>query len=178
MIDILNACDTVLTEAGFLTDRKIEQSQNILLFESSLVLGFIFAYPDPNMLLARWTEDSSRMIFSSQFSLRRAGEKAWNTYLICLAAADSDLPQSAAMAAIEEDLRGTRKIVRSDVKDTDDVRSALLPLLPLQSSPRLDAVDIPAEIRERTTELPTRAVEAFLSKADESLVVQILEEAT
>jgi hypothetical protein len=32
------------------------------------------------------------------------------------------------------------------------------------------------EIRERTTELPRRVVDAFLSGAEESVVLQVLEE--
>ena len=177
MIDIIGTSSALLQETGFST-RRATADRDILLFENALVLGFLIAYPDPATLLGKWVEDSSRVISANQFSLRRAGEKAWNAYVILLAAADGDYAQATATAAIEEDLTGTRKIVRCGIKDTDDVRAALLPLLPLQSSPRLDAVDIPAEIRDRTTELPHRAIEAFLSGADESVVVQILEEAT
>ena len=45
-------------------------------------------------------------------------------------------------AEIEEDLTGTRKIARSGIRDSSDLRAALLPLLPLQSAPKLEAVDI------------------------------------
>jgi hypothetical protein len=82
----------------------------------------------------------------------------------------------AALAAIEEDLTGTRKIARSDIRDISDVEAALLPLLPLQSAPKLDAVDMVTEIRQRSTELTPRAVEAFLSGTDVSLVLQVIEE--
>ena len=177
MSDILGICDSLLVETSFST-RRVRYERDILLFENTLVLGFLIAYPDPDTLLANWVDDSSRAISTNQFSLRRAGEKAWNAYVILLATADSDYAQATATATIEEDLTGTRKIVRCGVKDSDDARAALLPLLPLQSSPRLDSVNIPAEIRERTTELPPRAIEAFLSAAEDSVVVQILEEAT
>lgn len=94
-----------------------------------------------------------------------------------VSAGKADYAQSVALGEIEEDLTGRRKIARADVVDIARLRAALLPLLPLQSAPKLEAVDIVSEIRERTTELPARAVEAFLSSAEESVVIQVLEEA-
>ena len=82
----------------------------------------------------------------------------------------------AALAAIEEDLTGTRKIARSGIKDVSDMEAALLPLLPLQSAPKLDAVDMVYEIRQRSTELSPRAVDAFVSGVEESVVLQVIEE--
>jgi len=108
--------------------------------------------------------------------LRRAGQKAWNAYCVFLAAGDNVYANLAALAAIEEDLAGTRKIARSNVRSVADLRAALLPLLPLQTAPKLEAVDMEVEIRQRTTELQPRAIAAFLSKADESVVIQVLEE--
>jgi hypothetical protein len=122
--------------------------------------------------------DADRVIGDNQFGLRRAGEKAWNAYIVLVAAGEETIAQSVALGAIEEDLAGTRKIARADIAATSDVRAALLPLLPLQSAPKLEAVDIVAEIRQRTTQLSPRALEAFFSKADESVVVQALEEGT
>lgn len=84
--------------------------------------------------------------------------------------------KTVSLGAIEEDLAGTRKIARAGVNDVANLHAAILPLLALQSAPRLDAVDITEEIRQRTTELPPRAVEAFLSSADEAVVIQVLEE--
>lgn len=88
----------------------------------------------------------------------------------------ADYSNSVALAAIEEDLSGTRKIARAGVRDITDLRSVLLPLLPLQSAPKLEAVDMQAEIRQRATELLPRVVDAFLSSADDGVVTQILEE--
>ena len=112
-----------------------------------------------------------------QLALRRAGPKAWNTYVVLLAKEDATESQLAALSAIEEDLTGTRKIARASIKDTSDLNAAMLPLLPLQSAPILDAVDMVMEIRQRATELPARAIEAFVSGADESVVLQVIEEA-
>jgi hypothetical protein len=176
MIDILAACSEVLSEAGFSTRKASIGDREMLAFEDATVLGFLFAYDDPNQLVKKWVSDADRAVASNQLGLRRAAEKAWNTYLVILTTGAADDAQSVALGAIEEDLTGTRKIVRAGIIDITDVRAALLPLLPVQSAPKLEAVDIVDEIRQRATELPARALEAFLSNADEAVVIQVLEE--
>jgi hypothetical protein len=123
-----------------------------------------------------WPRDTDGATTNYQFGLRRAGQKAWNTYVVLLASSEADYGASVGLSAIEEDLAGTRKIARAGIADIADLREALLPLLPLQSAPVLEPVDVLAEIRQRATELPARAVDAFLSTADDAVVIQILEE--
>lgn len=176
MIDIIASSLEILTSAGFTAGRISINNRDSILFEDATVLGFLLAYRDPSELALAWEADASCAISDYQLVLRRAGQKAWNAYIVLLATADGDYRQSAALAAIEEDLAGTRKIARMAIRDIADLRAALLPLLPLQAAPKLEAVDIQAEIRERATELPPRAVDAFLSTADESVVMQVLEE--
>jgi hypothetical protein len=134
------------------------------------------AYDTPSQLIELWTGDADRVIANYQFGLRRAGQKAWNTYLVLLASSATDFRASAVLSAIEEDLAGTRKVARANIADIADVRAALLPLLPLQSAPMLEPVDVASEIRQRTTELPPHAVDAFLSTANDAMVMQVLEE--
>jgi hypothetical protein len=176
MIDLIEESQRMLREVGCATVVFESDRYKALAFENLTVLGFIFAYESPLHLLQRWTADFNEAITKNQLGLRRAQAKAWNTYTIFLA---QDVPQyteMVALSAIEEDLRGTRKIARAGIKDGEDLRVALLPLLPIQNAPRLEAVDMKAEIRLRTTELPPRTVEAFLSDALETLIMQVLEE--
>jgi hypothetical protein len=117
------------------------------------------------------------LVAENQLGLRRAQSKAWNTYTVFLAVAKANYGQRVALSSIEEDLAGTRKLARAGISDSEDLRAALLPLLPIQNAPDLEAVDMSAEIKLRTTELPTRVVDAFLSpRAQETSVAQILEE--
>jgi hypothetical protein len=178
MTEIMGICESLLTAAGFATREAQGRSKSLLLFENDLVLGFLFVFADPDSLMKQWQDEVTAAISAHQFGLRKAGEKAWNTYVVLLAEKAGTEAQIALSTGIEEDLTGTRKIVRFGVSDPDEAGAALLPLLPLQNAPRLEAVDSSGEIRERTTELPARAIEAFLSKAEDSVVVQILEEAT
>jgi hypothetical protein len=175
-MDILSASADALARAGFGTTSVSVEGTSVLLFEDPTVLGFLLAFSDARDLITRSTPAADIVLKKYQFGLRRAGKKAWNAYLVLLAAASSHHAESAALSAIEEDLTGTRKIARAGISGVSDLEAALLPLLQLQSAPRLDAVDIVAEIRERTTTLPVRAVDAFLSHAEEAVVLQVLEE--
>ncbi|RYE44002.1 MAG: hypothetical protein EOP24_25920 [Hyphomicrobiales bacterium] len=177
-MEIFDATQRLLTRMGFTALRASVRGREVLIFEDDSVIGFVFSYLNAQSLIADWGNDSEAAVSAHQFALRRAGQKAWNTYVVLLASGDASYAEMAAISAIEEDLTGTRKIARADIKDISDVEAALLPLLPLQSAPKLDAVDMVLEIRQRATELPPRAVEAFLSGVEESVVLQVIEETT
>lgn len=175
-MEIIDATEGLLTGIGFTVLRSSVKGREVLIFEDDSVIGFVFSYSSAQSLIAGWGRDSEAAVSAHQLALRRAGQKAWNTYVVLLASGEASHAETAALAAIEEDLIGTRKIARSGMKDTSDVEAALLPLLPLQSAPRLDAVDMVLEIRQRATELPPRAVDAFVSGIEESVVLQVIEE--
>lgn len=176
MSEIIRSGAELLREAGYATEQVAINQREALVFEGDTVLGFLFAYETVVDLTKNWTADSDSAISAYQFGLRKSGMKAWNTYLVLLTHEFPDYARIVSLGAIEEDLGGTRKIVRAGIQDRADLGAALLPLRTLQSAPRLEAVDMKKEIRERTTELPQRAVDAFLSAADESIVLQVLEE--
>jgi hypothetical protein len=173
--DVLIICVQILEEAGFTTETATASRQSIV-FENDTVLGFVSIYEDTRALIRGWQTDLDRLVEAYQLALRRSGDKAWNAYAVMISAADANYSESVVLGAIEEDLVGVRKIARSGTKDVADLREALLPLLPLQNAPKLEAVDMGGEIRIRTTELPGRAVEAFLSDAEQGVVIQVLEE--
>lgn len=176
-MEIFNSTQELLNRIGFTAVRSSVKGSEVLIFEDDSVIGFVFSYPNVQSLIAGWESDSEAAVSAHQLALRRAGQKAWNTYVVLLASGEATYAEMAALAAIEENLTGTRKIARSDMRDISDVEAALLPLLPLQSAPKLDAVDMVLEIRQRATELPPRAVEAFVSGIEESVVLQVIEEA-
>jgi hypothetical protein len=175
MSDILSIATETLIGVGFSVERISINGRDALTFEDATVLGFLLVFSSPSELITRWNDDSRRAISDHQLGLRLAGQKAWNTYMVLLAAGQASFQEGVALSAIEEDLTGTRKIARAGIHDGADLQGALLALLPLQAAPKLEAVDIPSEIRQRATELP-HAVEAFLSNAEESVVLQALEQ--
>jgi hypothetical protein len=178
VIDIAAECHRLLGEAGITTSDLRGSGRRALAFEGGTVLGFALIYQNVDELRQQWRADSDSLIAAHQLALRRAQAKAWNTYLILLAHETASYAAQVALSAIEEDLTGTRKVARGGIVSADALRIALLPLLPIQNSPRLEAVDMRTEIQLRTTELPSRTVAAFLSTASVAVVAQTLEEAS
>ncbi len=176
MTDIIEMAKQQLVDNGYSARTTDDDDGPVLMFENNSVLGFVMCFPDAEILLDRWQATSQRILKSAQFALRRAERKAWNAYLVFLTPSPGDYGEKIMLGGIEEDLVGTRKIARAGIVDAAGVCSALLPLLAIRNAPRLDAVDMPAEIRLRTTELPSELVEGFLSGASESTLIQLLEE--
>jgi hypothetical protein len=176
MKELLSESINTLRNAGFEANQGESGGREYAIFEDATTVGFVFAYRDSAELIAHWKEDSSSVISRYALALRRADRKAWNTYVVFISSGATDDRALVALSAIEEDLSGTRKIARAGLADRADLQAALLPLLPLQSAPRLEAVNIVAEIRQRTTELPQRAVDAYLASIEDAIVLQILEE--
>ena len=166
---------TLLSDAGYSIGDLNELDGTVITFENDTILGFVLLYPDATKLINSWKTDSARVFGKVQSALRQAGEKAWNAYLVLLADTSGNYEQIIALENIEEDLVGTRKLARAGVEVPDELRNALMPLLSLQNAPRLEAVDIPKEIKLRTSELPPKLIKGFLSSASDSVLLQILE---
>jgi hypothetical protein len=182
MNDILETTREVLTGASF-TVRQLpstadgpEAIRGALAFENDTVIGFVLAYDTVAALVLDWRAASDALIRAHAELLGAAGQKAWNTYLVLLAVKEAGFGEALTLGQIEEDLEGTRKIARAGVSGLVTARGALLPLLPFRAAPVLDPVDMPAEIRERAGEVSPEVIRAFLSHADQSLVLQTVED--
>lgn len=182
MNQTLQDCTGVLTEAGF-TTRLAEipagsggGTLEILAFEDATVLGFVVAYDSFAQLVASWKSDRDRIAMRHRDALQAARQKAWNAYLVLISRGIADFGESLALGQIEEDLEGMRKITKAGVTGVASVRAALLPLLPFRAAPSLDPIDMRKEIELRSSELDADVVAAFLSGADEGVVMQLLED--
>ena len=164
-----------LSSAGYSIGKLESQEDTVTTFENDTVLGFVLHYPNAATLIENWRTSSLRIFESAQFSLRQAGEKAWNAYLVLLAEDVGNYGQNIILSYIEEDLVGTRKIARAGVGSTEELHNALMPLLNVQNEPRLDKVDMVAEIQLRTSELPKDLIEGFLSNASDSVLLKFME---
>ncbi len=165
-----------LQEASFDVTGTPGQHGDAFIFENDTVLGFALLYDTAADLIGRWNADADALIATRRFQLKASGNKAWNTYVLFLAAGQPTSNEAVALSLIEEDLAGYRKIARAGCDNLADLDRALLPLLPVQSAPVLDAVDSKVEVRQRATEISSRLLEAFLSDADEQIVLQMLEQ--
>jgi hypothetical protein len=182
MTDTLQDCAAVLAEAGFSTrlaevpGEESTASIETLAFENATVLGFVVAYDDPTQLVASWKADGDRIVMRHRDALQSARQKAWNAYLVLISRGSADFAQALALGQVEEDLEAMRKITKAGVTGVAGARTALLPLLPFRAAPSLDPIDMREEILSRSTELDDDLVAAFLSNADESVVMQLLED--
>jgi len=117
-----------------------------------------------------------RIAIRHRDALQTARQKAWNAYLVLISRGVADFGEALALGQIEEDLEGMRKITKAGVSGAVAVRAALLPLLPFRAAPSLDPIDMRLEIQSRSTELDAEVVAAFLSGAEDGVVMQLLED--
>ncbi len=153
-----------------------EATRGALAFENDIVIGFILAYDTVAGLISDWRVAADALICAQAELLGAAGLKAWNTYLVLLAGDEANLGAALALGQIEEDLEGMRKIARAGVNGVATAKAGLLPLLPFRAAPVLEPVDMPAAIRERAGEITPEVVRAFLSHADQSVVLQLIDD--
>lgn len=182
MNETLQDCAGVLAEAGYSTFlAEIPAGDGgapleTLAFEDATVLGFVVAYASPTQLVASWKPDRDRVAVRHRDALQAARQKAWNAYLVLISRGVADFGESLALGQIEEDLEAMRKITKAGVTGAAGARAALLPLLPFRAAPSLDPIDMRLEIESRSTELDADVVAAFLSGAEEGVVMQLLED--
>jgi hypothetical protein len=177
----LQDCADVLAEAGFSTkpaDIPADGGAALetLAFEDATVIGFAVAYDDAAELIARWKGDADRIAMRHRGAFQQARQKAWNAYLVLLSRAAATAEEALLLGQIEEDLEAMRKITKAGVAAAGGARSALLPLLPFRAAPSLDPIDMRSEIEARSTELDADVVAAFLSNAEEGVLMQLLED--
>ena len=182
MNETLQDCAGVLAEAGFSTRLAEIPTDDggamleALAFEDATVLGFVVAYDTPAQLVASWKADRDRVVMRHRDALQAARQKAWNAYLVLISRRAADFGESLTLGQIEEDLEAMRKITKAGVTGAAGARAALLPLLPFRAAPSLDPIDMRLEIELRSTELDADVVAAFLSGAEEGIVMQLLED--
>ncbi|MEZ5710339.1 MAG: hypothetical protein R3E02_13225 [Blastomonas sp.] len=181
MNDILKHCEGVLSQTGFSTHFAEIRSDDgkaleALAFEDATILGFVVVYETPAQLITSWKADHDRVAMKYRDALQAARKKAWNAYLVLVSRGSADFGESLALGQIEENLEAMRKITKAGVTGVAGARTALLPLLPFRAAPSLDPINMRLEIELRSTELDADVVAAFLSNAEEGVVMQMLED--
>jgi hypothetical protein len=174
-MDIGNQTELLLRNAGYDTWALKLPQASVTCFESRSVAGFLFIFSSGTELLSEW--ESRQRFVLARFAplLRNAGAKAWNIYSIFLAESAAALEQRL-IAEIEENFSLTRKIARANLRTQDDIERALLPLRPIQSQPKIGAVDFEGRVREQLLLFRDPTTKAFFGTAEPASVAQMLEE--
>jgi len=162
MMDLISTLQVVLREAGFMTRLRSIDRSPMVSFEDNTVMGFGCVFANPSDLLANWKATEMSLLTRYAPSLRTAGEKAWNVYCLFLCSSVADSEQNRQVRWIEEDQNRTRKIAACGVETREDLKRALLPILPLQYQPVLQVEDVTDRLRMRIRAIAPRASEVVL----------------
>jgi hypothetical protein len=177
MIDLLSMTHLVLREAGFTTSTATVETFSGVCFEDEAVVGFGCVFKDAIDMLNSWNRIETAFLTRHSQTLRGAGEKAWNVYLLLLTAQSEEASLARQVRWIEEDLDRTRKIAACGVTTREDVVNALLPLLPLQYQPALATENLAERLKRRIEFIAPRTTEIALDTAIEPAeVVRLLGE--
>jgi len=162
MTNLNSTVQVVLQEAGYRTWLVTLDSLVPICFEDEAVMGFVCIFDDMASLINRWRAVETELLIRHAGFLREAGEKAWNVYSIFLCSVGSDETKQRQIRSIEEDLERTRKITACGLVGREDVVSALLPILPLQSRPIMERENVVDRLRKRIDTIAPVATAAIL----------------
>ena len=169
------AVQIVLRNSGYETWPWAGSSTTVTCFENAWLIGFIHVFDSTAALLERWEQNQKTVLSRHAAALRAAGDKAWNVYSVFLSG-ERDPSRSWALQRIEEDFNLTRKIARCNILTSDDVQSALLPLITVRAQPVLGDANFESRLRSRLKEIPSTTLDAFLGDVDAGEVARILGE--
>lgn len=179
MIDLLSSTQILLRDAGFTTHLTSVDNFPSVSFEDDALVGFGSAFSSPTDLLARWKLIETAILTRYSQSLRTAGEKAWNVYVVLLCSEVADPIVNRQVCWIEEDLERTRKIAACGLASREDLVRALLPLLPLQYQPALQVESVTDRLQRRIGFIaPAASAIALDDSVPASEVVSLLGEKT
>lgn len=138
----------VLDAAGYRTLMP-QPTVPSLYFEDLSVLGVVYVVDTVQQLLSGWEHLQDSFLRDNASRLVVDPFKAWNCYSVFLTDEQPAKNDASALFSIEEDFRGTRKIVRAGVSTRHDIERALAPLLPLRRLLTLAPDDIKARLASR-----------------------------
>ena len=147
-MNLIEEARTVLEGGGYRTMLG-SSTPNCVYFEDDNLIGAVFIHADVPSLISGWEGCQDRFLGSNSRALRSDPIKAWNVYTVHLTSDKGSASQVSEAFNIEQDFRGTRKLVRTGVGKRLDVREALLPLLPLQHRTILSSQNVADRLKER-----------------------------
>src|ERR1051325_3174630 len=80
-------------------------------FEDETLYGFLKIYPSAEAIVEHWEKEQDEFLQRYARRIRANPPKAWNAYSVFLTATDAPGDVKTELRQIEDDFRGTRKIV-------------------------------------------------------------------
>jgi hypothetical protein len=138
-------------------------------FEDQSLLGFVCVCVSVKHILDTWKQVQDSFLSNLATQLSRDPTKAWNTYSVFLTEGKAIKEDHSHLTTIEEDLRGTRKIVGYGILTRTDLENVLMPLLPIRHKVFLATQDYIERLKTRI-EIPE-----LFTKLNEKEIYDILE---
>lgn len=161
-MDIGTQAASLLKKFGYEVETADLIGRTTVYFEDESLLGFLWV-DDLSTIISQWEKVQDDFVRLNAEKLRRSLLKTWNLYMVCLCGEKPTLEQQLAMASMQENFRGARKIVQSGILSETQLLRALYPLIPIQNLVALESEDPVARIRGRLQQLPANAVHALLT---------------
>ena len=161
MMELLHEARTILETSGYSTHTAPQS--DIFYFEDDILVGVTSLVDSPRRMINEWTTIQDNFLKRYGSSLRRSSYKSWNAYTICLTPGRADESERLELLKIEEDFRGSRKIMKTGIITHLDVVGSLLPIIRIQNFVELKAVETTNRLRARLADLPSDAVQMLLS---------------
>jgi hypothetical protein len=173
-MNIVDECRSMLEAAGYRTALS-DSSQHTCYFEDESVLGAVFVHSSLDELLDDWEKRQDRFLGTHSGRLRTDPVKAWNIYTIHLTADPDTRGNASRLFEIEQDFRGTRKIVRTGVNARSTIKEAILPLLGLQHRVTLSRSNLVGRLRERLALSGKTLVRVLDEVSDADIAAELME---
>jgi hypothetical protein len=171
-MNILEATRKILETAQYFTSSMGEEDR--LYFEDSSLFGFVWVPVDIEVMIREWERGQDSFLTDHEKQLRHIKEKSWNAYTVLLCEAVPSIGQRNALSKIEENFRGSRKLVGTGLRVNSQVVQALYPLLRIQNLVVLQDTDPVARLRGRLGSLPSVVFDALLGNIPSREIVRLL----
>lgn len=176
VMDIQTQAEIILRSAEYDTWTWGGLPHTVVCFENAALAGFVHVFASGEELLAEWRGAQQTTLSRHSAALRAAGNKAWNVYSVLLSEAEAVPEIARAVERIEEDFTLTRKIARLGVTTRDALEHALMALTKVAAKPDLEEAQFAMRLRMRLSDVPERALTAFLGETPAQELARMLGE--
>jgi len=147
-MNILIESQNILENNGY-SIRSASIDSKALIFEDESIIGMVIEIESISKLLENWEKMQDKFLNNYASVMNKEPEKAWNAYTIYLSTETPTINLKDKISNIEENLRGTRKIVAVGVLSRTDIEKALFPILPIQKTVKISSDDHLERLRNR-----------------------------
>jgi hypothetical protein len=133
-VQLVAEASAVLTAGGYQTaEPPASWPSSARIFEDPYGIVALHVFDTLAQLLGEWSDAQGLLVDLISANVGRPDPKSWEGYLVLFTAGTATETDREAIVELRYDTNRVRKLIATsdDIETLDDVRSALLPLLPL-----------------------------------------------